>query len=308
MRKFKHKITGDIVIETVCKGNRYYSNGPHDIPAVFVENSNDWQEIIEKDYEILAFSFENRIDYKVCTGLFKFKGAISNGWPEESYKNWQIHSIKRLSDNEIFTIGDKTNNGTISKFENCSVGIRVFFKEKPENYHVNLNTIKKVIYLFTTHDGVDIYEYDFVHWVAFCKDKTPYYLYKSDFVKGHLELDLVNTYKIFSTKQAAEEYLAKNKVLFVTDDGVILHKGDICYHVYRFNVEDNWGNYNKIEVGNFSRLDANIHKYFSTEAKAKEFIDLNKPQYSKQDVINMFNSSVYQEPYFRDTLKLLKHN
>jgi len=302
MRKFKHKITGDIVIETICKGNRYYSNGPHDIPAVFVENSNDWQEIIEKDYEILAFSFENRIDYKVCTGLFKFKGAISNGWPEESYKNWQIHSIKRLSDNEIFTIGDKTNNGTISKFENCSVGIRGFFKEKPENYHVNLNTIKKVIYLFTTHDGVDIYEDDFVHWVAFYKDKTPYYLYKLCFVKGHLELDFVNTYKIFSTKQAAEEYVAKNKVLFVTEDGVGIRKGNYYYLLAQHKIINKM-----LAIGNESLILSDYFR-FSTEEKAQEYIDLNKPQYSKQDVINMFNSSVYQESYFRDTLKLLKHN
>jgi len=302
MRKFKHKITGDIVIETICKGNRYYSNGPHDIPAVFVENSNDWQEIIEKDYEILAFSFENRIDYKVCTGLFKFKGAISNGWPEESYKNWQIHSIKRLSDNEIFTIGDKTNNGTISKFENCSVGVRVFFKEKPENYNVNLNTIKKVIYLFTTHDGVDIYEDDVVHWIAFYKDKIPCYLYKSGFVKEHLELDLVNIYKVFSTKQAAEEYIVKQKVLFVTEDNVGIKKGD-----------DYWIVNNFFDLILEKKHHANYGnpfpcKAFSTKEKAQEYIDLNKPQYSKQDVINMFNSSVYQESYFRDTLKLLKHN
>lgn len=302
MRKFKHKITGDIVIETVCKGNRYYSNGPHDIPAVFVENTNDWEEIIEKDYEILAFSFENRIDYKVCTGLFKFKGAISNGWPEESYKNWQIHSIKRLSDNEIFTIGDKTNNGTISKFENCSVGVRVFFKEKPENYHVNLNTIKKVTPLFTTEDNVDIYEDDVVHWIAFYKDKTPCYLYKSGFVKEHLELDLVNIYKVFSTKQAAEEYIVKQKVLFVTEDNVGIKKGD-----------DYWIVNNFFDLILEKKHHANYGnpfpcKAFSTKEKAQEYIDLNKPQYSKQDVINMFNLSVYQEPYFRDTLKLLKHN
>lgn len=43
---------------------------------------------------------------------------------------------------EIFTIGDKTNNGTISKFEIDSNGVRVFFEEKPKNYHVSLNSIK----------------------------------------------------------------------------------------------------------------------------------------------------------------------
>lgn len=101
---------------------------------------------------------------------------------------------------EIFTIGDKTNNGTISKFEIDSNGVRVFFEDKPKNYHVSLNNIKKVKQpLFTTEDGVDIFEGD------------KYYTVDSNFeiqstFGGEDEVD--NTW---SSKEKAEEYILLNK-------------------------------------------------------------------------------------------------
>ena len=54
--------------------------------------------------------------------------------------------------------------------------------------------------LFTTEDGVSIYENDIVRW---CMDFK--WLYKSKFVKEHLILDFKNDYKIFSTKKAAKK-------------------------------------------------------------------------------------------------------
>jgi hypothetical protein len=100
----------------------------------------------------------------------------------------------------IFTIGDKTNNGIISKFEIDSNGVRVFFEEKPINYHVNLNTLKHVEKLFTTEDGVDIYEGDSFYFVT-----------ESFVIVRTTVLTLKNSNNIFSTRKAAEEYILRNK-------------------------------------------------------------------------------------------------
>lgn len=112
---------------------------------------------------------------------------------------------------EIFTIGDKTNNGTISKFEVDSNGIRVFFEEKPKNYHVSLNSIRHIkTPLFTTEDGIDIFEGDRVYSVTpnFCIGYSGSLKYKP------IQL-------CFSTKEAVEEYILMNKPSLSINDVMI---------------------------------------------------------------------------------------
>lgn len=119
---------------------------------------------------------------------------------------------------EIFTIGDKTNNGTISKFVIDSNGMRVFFAEKPKNYHVSLNSISHIkTPLFSTEDGVDVFEGDNVHWV--CDEFT--YFYTKNVDETHC--NLINSskkgvFKIFPTKEAAEEYILMNKPCLSIND------------------------------------------------------------------------------------------
>lgn len=113
---------------------------------------------------------------------------------------------------EIFTIGDKTNNGTISKFELDSNGIRVFFEEKPKNHHVSLNSLSKVQQkLFRTEDEVDIFEGDSLYllstnnWII--SNISPI----RD-LKGHpFEGATGKEFKYFSTLEAAEEFIYRNK-------------------------------------------------------------------------------------------------
>lgn len=130
---------------------------------------------------------------------------------------------------EIFTIGDKTNNGTISKFELDSNGIRVFFEEKPKNHHVSLNSLSKVQQkLFRTEDGVDIFEGDTYWYVqtdenngkSFPAAKAHFiWEVRSTSLKNNDILDLTNTnIKRFSTKSLAEEYNLMNKPCLSIND------------------------------------------------------------------------------------------
>ena len=113
----------------------------------YSENSEFWEEIVEKDYEILEIQGK-------YGGISSYKEQYNSDLKDKS-----IYKIIRLSDKEIFTIGDKTNNGTISKFEANSNVIRVFFEEKHKNYHVNLNSINYIKQpLFTTEQRSEIEE------------------------------------------------------------------------------------------------------------------------------------------------------
>ena len=122
---------------------------------------------------------------------------------------------------EIFTIGDKTNNGTISKFEIDSNGVRVFFEEKPKNYHVSLNSIKHIKKpLFTTEDGVEIFEGDSFTLISLIdiEESTvdsevimkPYDIWEKckfyELITGNSK-----NFLPFSTKKAAENYVKMNK-------------------------------------------------------------------------------------------------
>ena len=67
-------------------------------------------KIVEKDYEILSFTnYTGQISTKRKNGLF-LNSICNNEYgvyaAEHHISKWDIHSVKRLSDGEIFTVGD----------------------------------------------------------------------------------------------------------------------------------------------------------------------------------------------------------
>lgn len=118
-----------------------------------------------------------------------------------------IHSVKRLSDGEVFTIGDILKSGEkINSIKLIEGIIRVY----PRHSFYYLSDVKKVkkTPLFTTEDGVDIFEgHDFFYpnthaWVVL---KTKANVKAIDYVIK------VNKYKTFFNKEKAEEYVLLNK-------------------------------------------------------------------------------------------------
>jgi hypothetical protein len=93
----------------------------------YSDNISFWEKIIEKEHEILAFNSKNNdrfvfaynINYVSYLGLIRsFSFCMAEMYPQ---------SIKRCSDNVLFEIGDKTNNGTICKFELISINTQKSF-------------------------------------------------------------------------------------------------------------------------------------------------------------------------------------
>jgi hypothetical protein len=198
--------------------------------------------VVEKDYEILTLisktASKSIINYETA-GI----GYQSNEFRRiygnkdsfiKSFLNsdlWKIHSVKRKSDGEIFTVNDKII-GTKSIDENTKVGpgytfIKEFTLDGDKliieistgtiyDYRDSLGkgvwtflTIKKYKSpLFKTEDGVDVFEGD-SPWYTLSNTKCERFKDVNQF-KNITEHANRTFYKYFSTKEKAEEYVRLN--------------------------------------------------------------------------------------------------
>jgi hypothetical protein len=157
-----------------------------------------WQELVEKEYKILKF--RNRI-----TGGTR----ETSTWYPDAPDNWEIYQIKRISDGEIFTIGDVVNIGLgsrrIARFD-VTNDYLIIVHEKgviTSEYFQDMEHVEKP--LFTTEDGVDIYEKDVVYIV----DTAHNILISAN--KAKADWNCNKTYIYFKYKENAEKWIEDNK-------------------------------------------------------------------------------------------------
>ncbi len=190
-----------------------------------------WEKVVEKDYEILSvkyikpdnwlcgYKINQIVECKIENNKFKFK-RTNGTW--DSYDSdysgfvtevFSIHSIKRLSDSEIFTIGDNIdvetykNNPFIITGFNLNYNNSDFILGDQRSCFLK-DAIKSKTPLFTTEDGVGIFEGDTFYFIAGTnKHVNSSYgtLIASQNAKAHCALAR------FSTKEKAEEYILYNK-------------------------------------------------------------------------------------------------
>lgn len=186
-----------------------------------------WEEVIEKDYEILSFIANQNLN-TICkgdiitkqfnntfTGISKDNVHYDSLLEERLLKlsHWSIHSVKRLSDGEVFTIGDtvKHNTGVIIKIESIDykqlLGHDISFNILNARFD---NIKEKIKVLFKTEDGVEIFEGDTYYKVV---NKSFQLLIMEKASKGESLKS-----KIFSTKEKAEEYIIMNKPCLTIND------------------------------------------------------------------------------------------
>jgi hypothetical protein len=193
----------------------------------YSENKEFWEEVIEKDFEILEIRGYSGYYLLQKNGTFYYSyddvstvlyGNKKGGNSAETILNSKhhIHSIKRLSDGEIFTIGDKITGK--SKY-NCTINIielnpncnQIMFNRLDEGIDlVNAKHYKQP--LFKTEDGVDIFEGDsFAHTSGWTEPKI--IRATSKHLNYKLPMD-----KLFSTKEKAEEYILMNNPCLSLND------------------------------------------------------------------------------------------
>lgn len=199
------------------QGQYYYTleEGYGQINKELVDGQTEyWEEIKEKTYEIMAYKTENgaiwerRGDNFYCEPF----GAVI----EETLTSVgvDIYSIKRLLDGKIFTIKDNTNYGIIKSFGTSSYfKDRIFIKFEGEQVckyldaSIELNKfIPKV--LFTTEDGVGIKEGD--KYFSVLEPDWNYEIVEQECTNKGLSYQRPGI-KHFSIKEKAEEYKLMNK-------------------------------------------------------------------------------------------------
>ena len=169
-----------------------------------------YQEVVEKDYEILSL-IEGKFIYPCDKYSKDYINQLFNTL------GVSIHSVKR-NDGEIFTIGDKVFseyvNYTINKIgivnDKCMVSA-LYDTNNPNGsrLHYNLNNLKKGKQpLFTTEDGVDIFDGDIFYSTR--KDCSGRIIkYEGNFFE--IASTKCKEFVDFSTKEKAEEYILMNK-------------------------------------------------------------------------------------------------
>ena len=167
---------------------------------IFCDNYPEfWEEVIEKDYEILSFiSNKKHGNPGFIVGIKNNMSVMGNHNIKEYIEDiddwWNIYSVKRLSDGEVFTVGDRINHyGEYAKNEFSTKTYTLkkiyFIEENTLTFYVgkgfNLGAISASKYklpLFTTEDGIQIFKGD----ECWAINKTDLdYLGKVDFRNNH---------------------------------------------------------------------------------------------------------------------------
>ena len=210
--KYKHKITGEEV--KVYNENYYIATDTACIPKRFIENSKDWQKVEELDYEILSVISNDKI--VISKSGYTYPECFQTLLDQKD--DFDIHSVKRLLNGEVFTIGDEATVDldkkryvimAIRKFTNA---IQIHGQIDGKSFFYNLKDVIKLKPknpLFTTEDGVDIFDGE-SYWVVAGGSII-------NFTSSWIRTDNVLR-SAFSTKEKAEEYIILNKPCLSLND------------------------------------------------------------------------------------------
>lgn len=184
-----------------------------------------WEKLIKdntepkKDWEIVSISepapCKMYVHPKNEDGTF---GVWSNAHHtlEEALKiGWGIHSVKRLSDSEVFTVGDSITDTVITMtIKSFSVlSDRIVINGDKGNIMLEYAHKSKPV-LFKTEDGFDICEGNSYFSVneKYWRVDGQYSATKIDYETYH------KSTKNFNTKEAAETYVATNAPKYSLND------------------------------------------------------------------------------------------
>ena len=229
-RKFKHQKTGEIISykDGVIKSGSF-------VLEIGCEPSKEyWEEMTdEKDYEILSFIDGFEIFIKQPNGIFKHQWdtidkGYEEGWNTEKYllkiaTRCKIHSVRRLSDNFVITLGDyckakKGLSGEVTTIEFCGNGELRIGSDK--RYYVGINDVVKSEVLFRTKDNVAIEEGDKVYGVS-----INWNVFSGVVQKGNPYDKEEWKHGKFSTEEAAKEYILWNKPVLSLKDVASIYPG-----------------------------------------------------------------------------------
>lgn len=209
------------------QSKQYISGSPNkpEYYKEYFEANEPKQAVDSKDWEILSTKHKH-------SNMNQFWCPVGGWKPEQiNFENYDIYEVKRLSDGEVFTVGDKVSFSLHDKVDLREIrSFKIQSNDRDMMAEVSSGGYWNILYcvkekqrqvLFTAEDGVEIFDGD-VYWV------------NTDYENGSC--------------------LAK----------------DISINKLHYDEE---------------------YKYFSTEAAALSYIDLNQKKYSKEDIHGLFKIS-----------------
>jgi len=229
----------DLIREFIAFGRRQMHISDQDYLGMDIKAFKESKQP-KKDWEIEAFYYQTdkrNMATKTSNGMFWTGGDMATK-QEMLSSVWLIHSVKRLSDNEVFSIGDNTQFGKILHFRISEDFIHVIFDgESSWQFLSVVQKVKEPIPLFTDFNGVKMTDR---LQPVFAIRKGTFELYSHHSGEGlgvwlngwyttkwlpnpkekdDRIIELINEhYFIFSTKEAAEEYILMNKLVLSLND------------------------------------------------------------------------------------------
>lgn len=135
----------------------------------------------------------------------------------ESHNGYGIHSVKRISDGEVFTMGDNTEDGKVIEIYLNGTDIFLRFEPSPIQHSRILKYCRKIKPLtITTDDGVEIKEGDYCYLVYLPLNNV---VKDPQATKFRKELLPNPSYRlIFSEEKVARDYLLFNRPMLSIND------------------------------------------------------------------------------------------
>lgn len=187
----------------------------HKQPLQFVPSDHFWTD--ELIIEFIKYKFDREKPITYLAEIMQFKKDklkpkeynILAYFSEVGINDGKIHTVKRLSDGKIFTVGSVTKQGMIESFYiNCN---NLFAQVVDGVELININDLLNLTQvLFTTYDGIEITNpLQIVYTVNKERWNTSERLAKNATETHRL---------IFSTTEARDKYVLKHKPLLTTGE------------------------------------------------------------------------------------------
>ncbi len=256
----------------------------------------------EPSYLITAFRFYSEEDSERTIFQLQSNGLYNDGSKgifnlDEIMKGrisvednaCEIYSVKN-SKGEEFVLSETVElshvRSAITKFELLLNDIDVVLRNGDRYSLESVSKVKSPIY--TTTDGVDIYEGDKLNIWLLNKDLIP--SVKDRVSVGNFcnqDKEVADRYLTFTSEENRDKYIKENsnKPIFVSADGVeYFNEFDYSINLFSIYIE-NWTE-NRLPIPRAIKENGWIH--FSTEEARQEYIDFNKPRFSLADIENCY--------------------
>ena len=324
MKKYKHKITGKVFIETDFCNPEAPSEKYYKLDSVarnfylekeFIVGSNDYEEVKEEpNYLITSFTMKGIGAHRPInadgTYGYTFPFITLKEMLEEGH---DIYSVKN-SKGEEFTIGEVIGifgvKFKIDKFEIIRNVIMVYFSDGNNCILEDIEKIKVKEAIYTTTDGVDIQECDNIKLHILIKEGFSFelkeYVYITSFSKEDVEV--ANRYLTFTSEENRDKYIKENqrKPIFVSADNVEFFESHLGgdYSLFSVLPKANWQE-NRYRLNDCIKFPKKEWLHFHTKESRQEYIDNNKPKFSLKEIESCYPSPT-NSPLFTTFIANLK--